>query len=304
MAAVATFDHAGFIVEDLTRAQRFYEELFGAKPLWTSNLHRRTYEGWPIISFLELGRHRFEVCLARHELPPFSATHPFPRLGFSVTEDTLKTLRERLANLGVQQSEPFTYSQTWGISDCVRIWDPDGNPLDLTKWDGATEEAWMEESAPGEAGTPPPVPLTDMSHAALEVTDLDVAEKFYTLALGLDVIDRDNGERGAGRLVLRNLANQVLILEHVEVMSPRSLYCGPDPSTAPPSTSRPYAGAHLAMTTDSLEAYETIEEKVHDFGVYSDGDIRAKQRPPNERSDYFYDPAGNRLQLVFVGKTQ
>lgn len=300
MAGVATFDHAGFIVEDLTRAQRFYEKLFGARPLWTSNLHRRTYEGWPIILFLELGYHRFEVCLARHELAPVGAIATLPRLGFSVADETFASLGERLASLGVEHSEPFSYPKSWGIGDCVRIWDPDGNPLDLTKWDGAAP-ARREESASGEGSGDPPIALTDMSHAALEVTDLDLAEKFYTAALGLEVADRDEGERGTGRVVLRNLTDQVLILEHVEKMSPRSLYCGPDPSTAPPTASVPYAGAHLAMTTSSAEEYGSIEGRVHDFGVFSDGDIRAGQRGPNERSDYFYDPAGNRLQLVFAG---
>jgi hypothetical protein len=56
MAQIETFDHCGFIVEDIPRAERFYKSLFGARTLHIANLNtRRAYNGWPIIMFMEMG---------------------------------------------------------------------------------------------------------------------------------------------------------------------------------------------------------------------------------------------------------
>ena len=38
----------------------------------------------------------------------------------------------------------------------------------------------------------------DISHLAMEVTDLDRAEQFYGKALGMETVCRDNGELGQG----------------------------------------------------------------------------------------------------------
>ena len=68
--AIRSFDHTGFVVEDIPRAHKFYEGLFGARPLHIANLKTRAYTGWPIISFVQMGLRRFELCLAQHPLPP------------------------------------------------------------------------------------------------------------------------------------------------------------------------------------------------------------------------------------------
>ena len=34
--------------------------------------------------------------------------------------------------------------------------------------------------------------------------------------------------------------------------------------------------------------------------VTTDGDVRKHERPAGELSEYFYDPSGNRLQLIVV----
>jgi catechol-2,3-dioxygenase len=44
----------------------------------------------------------------------------------------------------------------------------------------------------------------DISHLAMEVTDLDCAEQFYGKALGMETVCRDNGELNQGRLVMKN----------------------------------------------------------------------------------------------------
>jgi hypothetical protein len=55
-------------------------------------------------------------------------------------------------------------------------------------------------------------------------------------------------------------------------------------------------------------ALKAAQQKLDELGVEyvgpqawpvrSEGDIRKHDRPAGEKSDYFYDPVGNRIQLV------
>lgn len=291
--AIRTFDHSGFMVEDIPRAHQFYEKLFGARPLFMANLRTRTYEGWPIISFVEMGKHRFELCLARHPLPPADPARPIPRIGFAVAKDALAALPARLAELKIDVAPAPPLPPGLGIGDCLRLRDPDGNVVELAAWDGYVPCA---RPANGAA-----VQVTDVCHVALEVSDLPAAENFYVEALGFVPLHRDAGELGRGRAIVRNGLGQLLILEAVERVSDRSLFCGPDPSTAPKlGSGRPYAGAHIAVSVSDETAYEALTANLRKWNVTTDGDVRAAERPTGERSEYFYDPSGNRLQLIVV----
>ena len=141
----------------------------------------------------------------------------------------------------------------------------------------------------------------DISHVGLEVTDLDQAERFYTEALGMELIHRDDGELGQGRIILRNGSGQLLFLEAVAQLSPRSRFCGPDETNVPdPGAGVRYKGAHLAVSVPSVQEYDAIYPQLEAYGCYLEGDIRAGERPPGEKSVYFYDPFGNRLQLIIL----
>ena len=141
----------------------------------------------------------------------------------------------------------------------------------------------------------------DISHLAMEVTDLEAAERFYAGALGMEFICRDGGELGSGRLILRNGSGQLLFLEKVDELSQRSRFSGPDSNNVPdPGGGLRYKGAHLAMSVRSIEEYDEIYEKLETHGAYIEGDLRAAQRAPGEKSVYLYDPAGNRLQLIIL----
>lgn len=292
--AIRTFDHSGFIVEDIPRAHEFYKTLFGARAMFFANLRTRTYTaGWPIISFVEMGKHRFELCLARHPLPAADAARPIPRIGFAVAKETLAQLPERLAQLKIAVAPAPALPAGIGIGDYVRLSDPDGNIVELAAWDGYVPS---DKPANGAAA-----PVTDVSHFALEVSDLPQAEKFYTEALGLTPVHHDDGELGAGRAILKNELGQLLFLEAVNEVSERSLFCGPDPSTAPKiGSGRPHAGAHIAVSVADERAYDEIEANLRAWKIPTDGDVRAAERPSGERSEYFYDPSGNRLQLIIV----
>jgi catechol 2,3-dioxygenase-like lactoylglutathione lyase family enzyme len=291
--AIRSFDHTGFVVEDIPRAHKFYEGLFGARPLHIANLKIRAYTGWPIISFVQMGLRRFELCLAQHPLPPAGPSSAVPRLGFAVPAALMDGLAGRLGELGIAAEPAPALPDGLGLGDCLRLRDPDGNVIDLAVWAGTTD--WVD---PADNAV---IPVTDLSHVALEVPDLGVAEKFYSGALGLRAVHSDAGEHGLGRLIMRNDLGQLLFLETVEELSPRSMFCGPDRSTAPAfGGAVPYAGAHTALSVTSIEEYDEIEANLRSWQVVSDGDVRASERPAGEKSEYFYDPAGNRLQLIIL----
>ena len=131
MAQIQTFDHCGFVVDDIPRSHRFYADLLGAKPLWIANLNReRLAEGWPLISFVEMGGHRFELCLAETELEP--TTGAIPRIGFSVTEVTMKDLLAQLDERKIPYEGPITYPDQIPIKEAIRVSDPDGNVLEMS----------------------------------------------------------------------------------------------------------------------------------------------------------------------------
>ncbi len=133
MAGIRTFDHCGFVVEDIPRAQQFYDKLLGAKPLYIQNLiTNRLYRGWPIISFVEMGGHRFELCLAQEPLAPAEAGHVFPRIGFSVKDQVLDDLVKQLSEAGVSYEGPVTYPEAVPFSRTIRVRDADGNVLEFS----------------------------------------------------------------------------------------------------------------------------------------------------------------------------
>lgn len=141
----------------------------------------------------------------------------------------------------------------------------------------------------------------DISHLAMEVTDLDAAEKFYGRALGMETVCRDTDESGRGRLFMKNATEQYLILEQVKSLSQRSRFSGPDSQNVPdPKGGLRYKGAHLAMSVGSIEEYDEVYSRLEPNGAYLEGDLRAAHRKPGEKSVYFYDPFGNRLQLIIL----
>jgi catechol 2,3-dioxygenase-like lactoylglutathione lyase family enzyme len=145
----------------------------------------------------------------------------------------------------------------------------------------------------------------DISHLAIEVTDLEQAESFYAGIMGMEVIFRDNGELEQGRIVLKNGTGQLLFLELVDRLSARSRFRGPFADRVPdPSDTTPFVGAHLAMSVGSMEEYDEVHAKMDSADTFCEGDIRKDERAPTGpgggKSDYFYDPFGNRLQLIIL----
>lgn len=130
MAQINTFDHCGFSVQDIPRAWRFYDKVLGGKPLHITNLNHKVYEGWPVISFIEMGGHRFELCLAQELLP--EAQTGFPRIGFAVTEENLRKLVKELDEADIAYEGPITYPDPIPLKETIRVRDPEVNLLEFS----------------------------------------------------------------------------------------------------------------------------------------------------------------------------
>ena len=130
MAGIRTFDHTGFAVQDIPRAWKFYDQVLGGKPLHISNLNYNVYQGWPIISFVEMGGKRFELCLAQERLP--EPTNGFPRIGFTVTQENLEKLVKELTAAEIEFEGPITYPDPVPLKETIRVWDPEGNTVEFS----------------------------------------------------------------------------------------------------------------------------------------------------------------------------
>lgn len=132
MARIQTFDHCGFVVEDIPRAHRFYEDLLGAKPLRIQNLNtHRLYKGFPVMSFVEMGGHRFEICLAQEPLAP-QGQAAMPRIGFLLTEAAMDELLEQLRGSETPYEGPVTYPPEVPLDRTIRVRDADDNILEFS----------------------------------------------------------------------------------------------------------------------------------------------------------------------------
>ena len=132
MARIRTFDHCGFVVEDIPRAHRFYEDLLGARPLRIQNLNtHRLYKGFPVMSFVEMGGHRFEICLAQEPLAP-QGQAAMPRIGFLLTEAAMDELLEQLRGNETPYEGPVTYPPEVPLDRTIRVRDADDNSLEFS----------------------------------------------------------------------------------------------------------------------------------------------------------------------------
>ena len=132
MARIQTFDHCGFVVEDIPRAHRFYEDLLGARPLRIQNLNtHRLYKGFPVMSFVEMGGHRFEICLAQEPLAP-QGQAAMPRIGFLLTEAAMDELLEQLRGSETPYEGPVTYPPEVPLDRTIRVRDADDNILEFS----------------------------------------------------------------------------------------------------------------------------------------------------------------------------
>src|SRR4051812_33731150 len=92
MEGVRTIDHTGFVTENLVRAEKFYARIVDGEVLFRTHLSTADHKtGYVPFTFMKMGGHRYELCLALDEyLPPNDSVHCLPRIAFEVSEAELE----------------------------------------------------------------------------------------------------------------------------------------------------------------------------------------------------------------------
>jgi len=296
---VSTIDHTGFITENLVRAEKFYEKIFGAQVLFRTHLSTADRKkGYVPFTFANMGGHRYELCLALDEyLPPNDSLHILPRIAFEVSEAELDRAPSVLEANEVPFEGPFAVAETPNVGRALLLLDPDGNVVELCTRtaDGAKVPDGADEG---------PIRIGRISHIVLEATDLDIAERFYGRGLGLDPLGHTTMNGDQPVVSLRTSTGQIFQFAKVDALSARSFFrAGADSSPVldpTPGTPYRYKGAHTAVAVPSPEAYQRVFKAIPEYGGFDEGDHRAALRGPGEQSTYFYDPSTNRLQLIIV----
>lgn len=293
----STLDHTGFMTQGLIRAERFYDRFFGAEILQRGALttpERRI--GYPPLTFINMGGHRYELFLADEELPQNADLSNLPLISFEVSPSELDRARWALEFEKVPFEENVSCPALAAFIDrSINFLDPDQNVLQLChriRDGGKTGEGHFAE----------PIHLGRISHVILESTDLDKDTAFYVEGMGMRLLSQN-----ASEAVFQALKGQLLMLQKVDRLSPRSLFRSgkkdwPSPDFVWPdqATRRVNKGAHTAFAVASDDIFREIQSRIARYGGFDEGDHRAALRATGELSTYYYDPSGNRLQLIVI----
>lgn len=273
MLSVVRIDHGVIPTNDLGKSLSFFTDVLGARfnALVNVNLRGLNREV-PEIAFFTLANHRgFGLSLEDQPIPPSIRPLEGPVWGFEVDDRGLEGVIAALDQRKVAYEGPVEYAKPSPIVASLFIRDlQDFNYEFSVRRDGQKST----EPGQGELG------LRRINHVRLEVTDLQLAERWYMETLGLGRTDPVPGDRQASLLVEET--GQLFILHEVSQMTQRSHYC---------------RGPHVdvKVPVGSFEAFignlTNIERYWSPFGN------RIPWHEPNSQTVYFYDPFGNRLQV-------
>ncbi|WP_144903704.1 VOC family protein [Halobellus captivus] len=189
------FRRLGLEVKSLERARTFYEKRFGLAPSGesvsrteTARDARSNRDADPDSESIgyRIGTGDADpttLVLRRPTDRPRGGVHT--HYAFSTTPEAYPRWRRRLADL-----DPVEFS--FGSSDSLYVYDPDGNCVEIGSVDTGAESATPPPAAPESDETTPP--LTGIFEVVLEVTDLGRAEARYR-RLGFEVVDRGSERR-------------------------------------------------------------------------------------------------------------
>jgi catechol 2,3-dioxygenase len=122
--------------------------------------------------------------------------------------------------------------------------------------------------------------LKKLGHVLLRVADLEKSRRFYMDVLGFQAAEENPGDTF---LTLGEDGHTLDLVQH------------PHPESAP-RPSRDQVGLnHIAFQVDSYAALRAAYEGLQDHGV----DIAAATDHVSQRSIYFSDPDGNRLEIYY-----
>lgn len=122
--------------------------------------------------------------------------------------------------------------------------------------------------------------LQKLGHVLLRVADKERSKRFYTEVLGFRVAEE---EAGGVFLTLGDGFHTLDLTQH------------PSPENAPRPTNTQIGLAHIAFQVASYEALREAYKALQAHGV----EIAAATDHVSQRSIYFADPDGNRLEIYY-----
>ena len=260
MFGAETLDHVAFPVRDLPRAEKFYLEVVGL----TFLTQRKNADGSPRHTYVKAGDNIIGLNLPgiQTDASPSGA----PRYAIAVgSEANFHTIIERIKQANVACGEIREHSNDSPLLRAFRFTDLDSNHIEIC----------MNRHSLGDIC---------LSHVVLEATNLARTTRFYSDALGLSPVGRNDDE------VFFEFSNhQLLGIKPVTALSDR--------------TKRHGRAVHVAFNV-SQDDFDRMLELIPALGGANQGDSRAEDglRPPGERSIYFSDPDTNKLQITAHGE--
>lgn len=291
---LASLDHTGFMTQNQPRAEAFYRKYFDAEVLergaLTTSARRN---GYPPLLFINMGGHRYELFLADRELPPNECLSCLPIIAFEVSETelerALRVFQADGATCGLADPVANTLLQEF-VDRSVYVLDADQNVVELCHRvkDGGTVPV---------GGSEGPLRIGRISHVVAESTDLARDTAFYVDGMRMRLVSES-----AEEVIFQTSNGQLLVMRLTDRLSERSLYrSGRDGWPVPESDyERVNKGAHVAYSVESNDIFHELKSRIVPFGGYDEGDHRAADRGDGSPSTYFYDPSGNRLQLIVI----
>jgi catechol 2,3-dioxygenase-like lactoylglutathione lyase family enzyme len=271
--SVIRIDHGVIPTNDLGKSLSFFTNVLGARfvALVNANLRGLNREV-PEIAFFILANHRgFGLSLEDQPIPPPIRPLEGPVWGFEVDDRGLGGVIAALEQHKVAYEGPVEYPEPSPIAASLFIRDMhDFNYEFSIRRDG------QKSTEPGQGH----LGLRRISHVRLEVTDLELAARWYRDTLVLNRTDSIPGDRQVSLVVPET--GQIFILHEVSQMTQRSHYC---------------RGPHVdvKIPIGSFDAFVSKLTNVERYwGPFGN---RIPWHEPNSQTIYFYDPFGNRLQV-------
>jgi catechol 2,3-dioxygenase-like lactoylglutathione lyase family enzyme len=270
---IERLDHFGMPANDLARAEEFYTQVLEGKVAVRNGLstqHRQV--NLPPLFFIDIGHHRLGLHLQREFLPAEERVRGLPSFAFEFAPEVFERIVQRMRERNVPHEEPVQRETSLGPMTSVVFLDPDGNHLEL----------WTSERNPVPAGD------TLLRTMELEALDLDRAERFYTIGLGMRVVGRGTDFQGGREVTLSGHSDQFLVLHEVPQLSRVH--------------GRRWWGPHYAIHVRPND-FEALLDQVEQYGVRLI-DHRPAPRRIDEGDIYFDDPDGNVIQIETTDLTE
>ena len=122
-------DHLAFVVKDLERSVKFYQDVFGGKVGRSRGNEKDIKAGRPVHTLVQVGDYGFDLFLEDPNNPP----HPrarFLHFAFTIRPDEIDEALNRLKTLKILYDGPKVHGGSTSIS--IYFSDPDGYQLEFS----------------------------------------------------------------------------------------------------------------------------------------------------------------------------